>query len=46
MQRLVVGKDRENHIKTVDATSLFDAAKTAMMNWSRLWWWSSQRRQG
>lgn len=35
------GKDGELHTKTVDATSLFDAADEVIRDWNRLWWWSS-----
>jgi hypothetical protein len=35
------GKDGELHCKTVDATSLFDAADEVIRDWNRLWWWSS-----
>jgi hypothetical protein len=35
------GKDGELHSKTVDATSLFDAADEIIRDWNRLWWWSS-----
>jgi hypothetical protein len=37
----IVGKDGETHSRTVDALSLFDACDTAMMDWNKLWWWSS-----
>jgi hypothetical protein len=36
-----VAKGREPHSKTVDATSLFDAADEVIQDWNRLWWWSS-----
>jgi len=37
----VLVKDGQTHKKEVDATSLFDAADTVVMDWHRLWWWSS-----